>query len=143
MSRVTRAAMACAALAALAGTGAVRAQSETEPLWEAGVGVGAVDFPDYRGASQSRLYALPVPYFVYRGKFLQADRRGVRGVFLDTERVDLNMSVGASLPVDSTRAKECRTCARRWSSGHRSNSACGRTTSASRASTCACPCAAR
>jgi len=103
MSRVTRAAMACAALAALAGTGAVRAQSETEPLWEAGVGVGAVDFPDYRGASQSRLYALPVPYFVYRGKFLQADRRGVRGVFLDTERVDLNMSVGASLPVDSSR----------------------------------------
>jgi outer membrane scaffolding protein for murein synthesis (MipA/OmpV family) len=103
MSRVTRAAMACAALAALAGTGAVRAQSETEPLWEAGVGVGAVDFPDYRGSSQSRVYALPVPYFVYRGKFLQADRRGVRGVFMDTERVDLNLSVGASLPVDSSR----------------------------------------
>jgi outer membrane scaffolding protein for murein synthesis (MipA/OmpV family) len=104
MSRLRRAATACAALAAaFAGIGAAHAQGETEPLWEAGMGVGAVVFPDYRGASQSRAYALPVPYFVYRGRFLRADRRGLRGVFLDTDRVDLNLSVGASLPVDSSR----------------------------------------
>jgi outer membrane scaffolding protein for murein synthesis (MipA/OmpV family) len=59
--------------------------------------------PDYRGSSQARAYALPAPYFVYRGRFLQADRNGVRGVFLDTDRVDLNLSLGASLPVDSSR----------------------------------------
>jgi outer membrane scaffolding protein for murein synthesis (MipA/OmpV family) len=104
MSRVRRAAIACAALAAaLAGIGPARAQEEAEPLWEAGIGVGAVDFPDYRGSSQSRAYVLPVPYFVYRGRFLQADRRGLRGVFMDTERVDLNLSFGASLPVESSR----------------------------------------
>jgi outer membrane protein len=74
-----------------------------EPLWEAGIGAGAVYFPDYRGASQSRGYLLPAPYFVYRGRFLQADRNGVRGVFLDTDRVDLNLSLGASLPVASSR----------------------------------------
>lgn len=72
------------------------------PLWELGVGVAAVHFPDYRGSSRSRTYGLPAPYLVYRGDFLKADRHGLRGVFLRTERLDLNMSVGASLPVDSS-----------------------------------------
>ncbi len=90
------------ALAALAGPCAVAAPTD-QPLWEAGLGVGVVDFPDYRGSEQSRAYVLPVPYFVYRGRFLKADRHGLRGVFFQTDRVDLNLSVGASLPVDSTR----------------------------------------
>jgi outer membrane scaffolding protein for murein synthesis (MipA/OmpV family) len=79
-----------------------------EPLWEAGVGVAGLHFPDYRGSEQSRNYALPVPYGVYRGEFLKADRYGLRGVFLKTDHVDLNVSVGASLPVDSrdNRARE-------------------------------------
>lgn len=77
--------------------------ARTEPLWEAGLGVGGVHFPDYRGSSQSRNYAFPVPYFVYRGEFLQADRNGVRGILMQSDRVDLNASVGASLPVDSSR----------------------------------------
>jgi outer membrane protein len=73
------------------------------PLWEAGLGVAGLYFPDYRGSSQSRGYALPAPYFVYRGDFLKADRHGLRGVFVKTERFDLNLSVGASLPVDSSK----------------------------------------
>lgn len=91
-----------AALAATLGCAAVAAAAD-EPLWEAGIGVAALYFPDYRGSSQSRAYVLPAPYFVYRGRFLKADRRGLRGVFLQTEHIDLNLSVGASLPVDSTR----------------------------------------
>jgi outer membrane scaffolding protein for murein synthesis (MipA/OmpV family) len=84
------------------------ASAREEPLWEAGLGVAALSFPDYRGSSQSRGYALPAPYFVYRGDFLKADRHGLRGVFFKTERLDLNLSVGASLPVDSSdnRARE-------------------------------------
>ncbi len=89
------AATACAALASPG--------PDAEPLWEAGIGVGAVYFPDYRGASQARGYVLPAPYFVYRGRFLQADRNGVRGTFFGNDRVDLNLSLGASLPVDSSR----------------------------------------
>jgi outer membrane scaffolding protein for murein synthesis (MipA/OmpV family) len=89
------AALACPALAS--------PDAPQEPLWEAGIGVGGVYFPDYRGSSQSRGYLLPAPYFVYRGRFLQADRNGVRGVFVDNDRVDLNLSLGASLPVDSSR----------------------------------------
>jgi outer membrane protein len=73
------------------------------PLWELGLGVGAFAFPDYRGSDQSRGYVLPVPYVVYRGDFLKADRHGIRGQLFDSERVDLNLSVAASLPVDSSR----------------------------------------
>jgi outer membrane scaffolding protein for murein synthesis (MipA/OmpV family) len=91
-----------AAAAALA-TVALPALALDEPLWEAGLGVAGLHFPDYRGSSQSRDYALPAPYFVYRGEFLKADRHGLRGIFFQTDRLDLNMSVGASLPVDSSK----------------------------------------
>jgi len=72
-----------------------------EPLWEAGLGIAAVHFPDYRGASRSRAYPFPAPYFVYRGEYFKSDRNGVRRIFFKSEDVDLNVSVGASLPVRS------------------------------------------
>jgi len=96
--------VAAFALAACAAALGARAEPPAdEPLWEAAIGVGAVEFPDYRGSSHSRVYPIPVPYFVYRGRFLQADRRGARAVFLDTDRMEVNLSLGASLPVDSSR----------------------------------------
>ena len=73
------------------------------PLWELGAGIGAFALPDYRGSDEGRGYLLPVPYVVYRGKFLKADRHGIRGTLFDSDRLDLNLSVAASLPVDSTR----------------------------------------
>jgi outer membrane scaffolding protein for murein synthesis (MipA/OmpV family) len=77
------------------------ASGRDEPLWEAGLGVAGLHFPDYRGSSRSRNYALPAPYFVYRGDFLKADRYGLRAMFFRSDRVDLNVSLGASLPVHS------------------------------------------
>jgi len=102
--RIAGFALAVAAMA-LAG---IPAGAHEEPLWEAGAGVAGFHFPHYRGSEQSRNYALPVPYGVYRGEFFKADRYGLRGVFFKTDRVDLNLSVGASLPVDSrdNRARE-------------------------------------
>ena len=88
-------------LGALAAAGPVGAGEL--PLWELGAGVGAFALPDYRGSDQARGYVLPVPYVVYRGKFLKADRRGIRGELFDSERVELNLSVAASLPVNSSR----------------------------------------
>ena len=87
---------------------AAPAAARDAPLWEAGLGVAGLYFPHYRGSDQSRGYALPAPYFVYRGDFFKADRHGLRGIFFQTDRLDLNMSVGASLPVDSSdnRARE-------------------------------------
>lgn len=73
------------------------------PLWELGAGIGAFALPDYRGSDEGRAYLLPVPYLVYRGKFLKSDRHGIRGTLFDSERLDLNLSVAASLPVDSSR----------------------------------------
>jgi outer membrane scaffolding protein for murein synthesis (MipA/OmpV family) len=86
-------ALVCASACALA---------EQKPLWEAGLGVGVLSFPDYRGADRRQTWVLPVPYFVYRGEFLKADRNGVRGIFFNSDRVDLNVSVNASAPVDSS-----------------------------------------
>jgi outer membrane protein len=77
------------------------AAAREEPLWEAGAGVAGLRFPHYRGSEQTRNYVLPAPYFVYRGDVLKADRYGLRGVFLKSESVDLNLSLGASPPVDS------------------------------------------
>ena len=68
------------------------------PLWEIGLGVAGLRVPDYRGSDQSRSYALPLPYLVYRGQWLRADRDGARALLLDTNRVELDVSVGASVP---------------------------------------------
>ena len=85
----------------LAGFSAGHACAAEKPLWELGVGMSALSFPDYRGSDQSSLYAIPFPYLVYRGTFLKADRNGIRGTFFDSDRIELNLSLGASLPVNS------------------------------------------
>ncbi|MCB1888545.1 MAG: MipA/OmpV family protein [Rhodocyclaceae bacterium] len=74
---------------------------DQKPLWEFGLGVGAVSFPDYRGSDERQTYLLPTPYVVYRGEFLRSDRKGLRGVFFDSERLELNLSLSGSVPVDS------------------------------------------
>ncbi|MGB7988149.1 MAG: MipA/OmpV family protein [Candidatus Methylophosphatis roskildensis] len=86
------------ALGALA-TPAVEARDL--PLWELGLGVGGLWFPDYRGSDETRGWVLPVPYVVYRGEFFKADRNGIRGMLFNTDRLDLNISVNASQPVSS------------------------------------------
>lgn len=75
--------------------------AEEHPLWELGVGVGAITLPDYRGSNESHTYVLPVPYFVYRGEHLKADRNGVRGMLYDSDKVDVNISVNGTIPVHS------------------------------------------
>jgi outer membrane protein len=77
------------------------AVASEKPLWELGVGVTALYFPDYPGSDQFSPYVLPFPYFVYRGDFFKADRDGIRGIFFDSDRIEINVSLGASLPVNS------------------------------------------
>lgn len=72
-----------------------------KPLWELGAGISALSLPDYRGSDQTSLYTIPFPYLVYRGEFLKADRHGIRGTFFGSDRIELNLSLGASLPVNS------------------------------------------
>jgi MipA family protein len=75
--------------------------AEEKPLWEFGLGVGAIEFPDYRGSDEQHVYPVPVPYFVYRGQFLKADRDGLRGELFDREYVELSLSVNATIPINS------------------------------------------
>ena len=71
------------------------------PLWEAGAGIAVLDFPDYRGADERHTLVLPIPYLVYRGDFLKADRESIRGQFYKDDRLDLHLSASGSIPVDS------------------------------------------
>jgi outer membrane protein len=70
-----------------------------EPLWELGLGIGAVGFRDYRGSDTTHAYPVPVPYFIYRGRYLQADRSGLKSQLFHQNRVDLNFSLNATTPV--------------------------------------------
>ena len=80
---------------------ALPASGEEKPVWEAGLGVGVMSFPEYRGSARQRSLILPTPYLVYRGKAVRTDRSGLHGRLFDTDRVELNLSLSASLPVES------------------------------------------
>ena len=91
--------------AALAAAACAAARAEPKPLWEFGLGAGALIFNDYRGADTLHGYPVPLPYLVYRGKFLRSDHRGLRGRLLDQDRIALNLSVNGTTPVRSDSAR--------------------------------------
>ncbi len=80
---------------------ACSAAQADQPLWELGAGLGGLRVPHYRGADQNHSFVLPIPYVVYRGEVLRSDRDGTRAVLVDTERFDFDLSVDASLPLNS------------------------------------------
>ena len=79
------------------------AQEPDLPLWEVGGGATFLRVPDYRGSEDVRNYVLPIPWFVYRGDIIRADRDGARARIFDSERVKVHLSVSGSVPVDSDR----------------------------------------
>jgi outer membrane scaffolding protein for murein synthesis (MipA/OmpV family) len=91
----------CAGAALLMCFACGSAIAEEKPLWEAGLGIGALRFPDYRGSDESQVYPVPVPYFVYRGDFFKADKDGVRGEIFDHRYAELTISLNATIPVRS------------------------------------------
>jgi len=74
------------------------AHADPLPKWEIGAGLGTLSVPDYRGADTRSSYLFPTPYFVYRGNILHADRNGMRASLFESERVQINLSLNASLP---------------------------------------------
>ena len=75
------------------------------PLWEFGLGVGAIAFEDYRGSNTTHAYPLPVPYIRYNGKFLKADRDGVRGTLFNQDWLEINLSFNLTTPVRNDRER--------------------------------------
>lgn len=89
-----------AALGLAAAAASLPVQAD-RPLWELGLGLGALRLPHYRGSDQSHDWVLPTPYVVYRGEILRADREGARAVLVDADRFDLDVSLAATAPTRS------------------------------------------
>ena len=95
-------ALALAAAVATGGTTRSAAAEEAKPLLELGVAGGAGYLPDYPAADQNHAQYLALPYFAYRGKFLRSDEKGLlRGRFIRTRNVELDVSLSGSFAVDS------------------------------------------
>jgi MipA family protein len=71
------------------------------PQWELGIGASAISLPKYRGSDQQSNFILPFPTFVYRNENFQVDRDKVRGIFLGSDRLELDVSFNGTLPVKS------------------------------------------
>jgi outer membrane protein len=78
------------------------------PLWEAGLFGAGVTQPAYPGSAGRAKLALVLPYLIYRGKYLRADRDtlGVRA--LKTPRIEVDMGVAGSLGSHSSDVAERR-----------------------------------
>lgn len=79
-------------------SGAALAQ-EPLPRLELGVGLFALDAPDYRGSSDSATYLIPIPYIKYRGDVLRVDE-GVQGVVFETSDWLFTLSADFLPPAD-------------------------------------------
>jgi len=75
--------------------------ADLKPKWELGFGFAGIGSPDYRGSDESRGYLLPLPYIIYHGDILRVDRNGIYGRLVESERVRLDISFDAGVPVDS------------------------------------------
>jgi MipA family protein len=78
-----------------------QAHAEGNPPSEYGLGLATISYPSYRGSDQNNMIVLPAPYLEYNGKFLKADREGIRGQLFDSPRLELSMSVSGSPPTKS------------------------------------------
>ncbi|MGH8137372.1 MAG: MipA/OmpV family protein [Steroidobacteraceae bacterium] len=92
-------------MTALACAPVMRTGAAEKPLWDLGLGVGTVIFQDYRGADTAHAYVLPLPYLYYRGKFLRADRNGIRGRLFNQDWIELNISMNVTTPVRRNAAR--------------------------------------
>jgi outer membrane protein len=85
---------ACAALSCAAG-------AQDLPLWEVGVLGGTASTPAYPGADSRSTRSLVAPFGIYRGEVFRADRSGIGMRLFESDRVELDVGLAASLPADS------------------------------------------
>ena len=71
-----------------------------KPLWEFGMFGGAARLPHYRGSDEYSVYALPLPYLIYRGQIFRANREGLKGVFWSNDRIETAISLSGTPPSD-------------------------------------------
>lgn len=80
----------------------IHANDSALPKFEAGFAAGAFWLPDYPASERVRERTLALPYGIYRGDFIRADREGgLRGRFFKRDRMDLSLSASAAFPANS------------------------------------------
>lgn len=73
---------------------------QEKPLWEVGLFAGAARMPHYRGSDETSTYVLPLPYLIYRGEIVRANRDGIKGILWSSDRLEAALSLSGSPPVD-------------------------------------------
>lgn len=71
------------------------------PMMEVGLAFAGQYRNHYRGSEQTELQTLPIPYFIYRGEVIKAERGGVRADFFANKKWELNFSAAGALGADS------------------------------------------
>ena len=75
--------------------------ASSKPLYEFGVAGFIADLPDYPASDQKHTRYLMVPTFLYRGFVLRSDKKGARARFFKLDKLDIDLSLGGSLPASS------------------------------------------
>lgn len=75
---------------------------------DVGIGIGALRFPAYTGASDVRDVVLPFPYVIVHSQFLDVDRDRIRGKLLKDDRfaIDADFAGGVSVSSADTRERQ-------------------------------------
>ena len=78
------------------------ALDEKQPLWEAGVGGGVAEVPNYPASGERNRVALALPYAIYRGDiFRVGGQGGARAVFVENDKFELDISLSGAFAADS------------------------------------------
>lgn len=78
------------------------ALNQSQPLWEFGVGGGAIEVPNYPASSERNFVALAAPYLVYRGDvFRIGGGNGARAVVIEESDFEIDVSFGGAFAADS------------------------------------------
>lgn len=77
------------------------ALDEAQPLWEFGVGGGAVEVANYPTSSERNFIAFAAPYLVYRGDVFRVGGGSARAVMVEESDFEIDLSFGGAFSADS------------------------------------------
>lgn len=83
---------------------AVKAQGIASPLWEVGLIAGFASTPTYPAANERTQRTLALPFLIYRGDVLRADREGLSARLMQTSDLELDLGFSAALPSQANNA---------------------------------------
>src|SRR5690606_2350005 len=73
-------------------------KSEEVPLWEIDGNLSAISLDAYPGSSYNRTIVFPFPNFRLNSPYLQSSGGGVNARILNSEKLDIGLSMSGSLP---------------------------------------------